>query len=85
MRIPYEDTTLPGYVYLVDDLGILRPALVYHGGYDSTLEENYLALVAGALRRGYNVVTFDRPGQGTACASRACTGGQTGRPWSPRP
>jgi pimeloyl-ACP methyl ester carboxylesterase len=66
VRIPYEDTTLPGYVYLVDDSGIPRPTLVYHGGYDSTLEENYLALVAGALRRGYNVVTFDGPGQGTA-------------------
>lgn len=66
VRIPYEDTTLPGYVYLVDDSGIPRPTLVYHGGYDSTLEENYLALVVGALRRGYNVVTFDGPGQGTA-------------------
>lgn len=34
-------------------------AVPNHGGYDSTLEENYLALAAGALRRGYNVVTFD--------------------------
>jgi pimeloyl-ACP methyl ester carboxylesterase len=65
LRIPYEDTTLPGYLFLVDDSGTPRPTLIYHGGYDSTLEENYFALAAGALRRGYNVLTFDGPGQGS--------------------
>jgi alpha-beta hydrolase superfamily lysophospholipase len=62
---PYEDTTLPGYLFLVDDSGTPRPTLLYHGGYDSTLEENYFALAAGALRRGYNVIAFDGPGQGS--------------------
>jgi alpha-beta hydrolase superfamily lysophospholipase len=66
VRIPYEDTTLPGYVFLVDDSGTPRPTVFYHGGYDSTLEEDYLALAAGALRRGYNVIAFDGPGQGSA-------------------
>ncbi|MFF7980959.1 alpha/beta hydrolase family protein [Streptomyces sp. NPDC007901] len=65
LRIPYEDTTLPGYLFLVDDSGTPRPTLIYHGGYDSTLEENYFALAAGALRRGYNVLAFDGPGQGS--------------------
>ncbi|WP_369244399.1 alpha/beta hydrolase family protein [Streptomyces sp. R41] len=65
LRIPYEDTTLPGYLFLVDDSSTPRPTLIYHGGYDSTLEENYFALAAGALRRGYNVLTFDGPGQGS--------------------
>jgi pimeloyl-ACP methyl ester carboxylesterase len=65
VRIPYEDTTLPGYLFLADDSGTPRPTVLYHGGYDSTLEENYLALAAGALRRGYNVITFDGPGQGS--------------------
>ncbi|MFF4803331.1 alpha/beta hydrolase family protein [Streptomyces sp. NPDC001351] len=65
LRIPYEGTTLPGYLFLVDDSGTPRPTLIYHGGYDSTLEENYFALAAGALRRGYNVLTFDGPGQGS--------------------
>ncbi|MEU5698025.1 alpha/beta hydrolase family protein [Streptomyces aurantiacus] len=64
LRIPYEDTTLPGYLFLVDDSGAPRPTVLYHGGYDSTLEEDYLALAAGALRRGYNVIAFDGPGQG---------------------
>ncbi len=66
LRIPYEGTTLPGYLFLVDDSGAERPTVLYHGGFDSTLEEDYLALAAGALRRGYNVIAFDGPGQGTS-------------------
>ncbi|MFF7981771.1 alpha/beta hydrolase family protein [Streptomyces sp. NPDC007901] len=65
LRIAYEDTTLPGYLFLADDSGTPRPTLLYHGGYDSTLEENYFALAAGALRRGYHVIAFDGPGQGS--------------------
>lgn len=66
VRIPYEDTTLPGWLFLADGSGEPRPTVLYHGGYDSTLEEDYLALAAGALRRGYHVLAFDGPGQGTA-------------------
>lgn len=62
--IPYEDTTLPGYVFFVDDSGATRPSVLFHGGFDSTLEEDYPAMAAAALRRGYNVITFDGPGQG---------------------
>ncbi|MBY8855584.1 alpha/beta fold hydrolase [Nocardia sp. CA2R105] len=65
VRIPYEDTTLPGYLFLADDSGERRPTVIYHGGYDSTLEEDYFALAAGALRRGYHVLAFDGPGQGS--------------------
>lgn len=65
VRIPYEDTTLPGYVFLVDDSGTPRPTVIFHGGYDSTLEESYPAVAVGALRRGYNVIAFDGPGQGS--------------------
>ena len=39
--------------------------MVFHGGYDSTVEESYLVVAAGALRRGYNVIAFDGPGQGS--------------------
>jgi len=66
LRIPYENTTLPGYLFRADDTGAPRPTVIYHGGYDSTLEESYLGLAAGALRRGYHVVAFDGPGQGGA-------------------
>jgi pimeloyl-ACP methyl ester carboxylesterase len=64
VSIPYEDTTLPAYLFLVDDSGAARPTIIYNSGYDSTREESYFAIAAAALRRGYNVVAFDGPGQG---------------------
>jgi alpha-beta hydrolase superfamily lysophospholipase len=66
VSIPYEGTTLPGYLYLVDDSGAPRPTVIYNSGYDSTLEESYFAIAAAALARGYNVLAFDGPGQGAA-------------------
>ncbi|NGN63518.1 alpha/beta hydrolase [Streptomyces sp. A7024] len=64
VRIPYEDTTLPGYHFLADDTGQPRPTVVHFGGFDSTLEELYFFLAAGALARGWNVLAFEGPGQG---------------------
>ena len=66
VRIPYEDTTLPGYFYRVDDISMPRPTLIATGGYDGTVEELYFAAAAAVLRRGYNCLTFDGPGQGAA-------------------
>jgi alpha-beta hydrolase superfamily lysophospholipase len=66
VAIPYEDTTLPGYLFLVDDSGAPRPTVVFTGGYDSILEEAYFAVAAAALRRGYNCLAYDGPGQGAA-------------------
>src|SRR2546423_4135368 len=66
VSIPYEDTTLPAYVFLVDDSGAPRPTIIYNSGYDSTREESYFVIAAAALRRGYNVLAFDGPGQGAA-------------------
>jgi pimeloyl-ACP methyl ester carboxylesterase len=66
VSIPYEETTLPGCLYLVDRSGSPRPTVIYNSGYDSTLEESYFAIAAAALARGYNVLAFDGPGQGAA-------------------
>lgn len=66
VSIPYQGTTLPGYLYLVDDSGKPRPTIVYNSGYDSTLQESYYVIAAAALARGYNVLGFDGPGQGAA-------------------
>lgn len=66
VSIPYQQTRLPGYLYLVDDSGEPRPTIIYNSGYDSTLEESYFAIAAAALARGYNVLAFDGPGQGAA-------------------
>jgi pimeloyl-ACP methyl ester carboxylesterase len=64
VSIPYEDTTLPAYLFLGDDSGAARPTIIYNSGYDSTREESYFVISAAALRRGYNVLAFDGPGQG---------------------
>jgi pimeloyl-ACP methyl ester carboxylesterase len=66
VSIPYEDTLLPAYLFLVDGTGAARPTIVYNSGFDSTREESYYAIAAAALRRGYNVMAFDGPGQGDA-------------------
>src|ERR1700682_4083439 len=66
VSIPYQDTTLPGYLFLVDDSGAPRPTIIYTSGYDSTSQECYFVLAVAALRRGYNVLAFDGPGQGGA-------------------
>ncbi|MBN1166457.1 MAG: alpha/beta hydrolase, partial [Methanospirillaceae archaeon] len=52
--IPYEDTTIPGYYYTVDDGGKKRPLLIIQTGYDGTQEELYSNALEG-VRRGYNV------------------------------
>jgi len=62
--IPYEGTTLSGYLYRPADTTGPRPTLIFHGGLDSTLEELYVAGAAAALERGYNCLTFTGPGQG---------------------
>ncbi|MBE7210248.1 MAG: alpha/beta fold hydrolase [Gluconacetobacter diazotrophicus] len=64
VEIPYENTTLPGWFYKVDDSDTPRPTLVFHGGYDSSIEELFFYGGAPAVRRGYNCLTFDGPGQG---------------------
>jgi pimeloyl-ACP methyl ester carboxylesterase len=64
VQIPYEGTTLPGYFYKVDNSVKPRPTLIFFGGFDSSLEELFYFGGAPAVRRGYNCLTFDGPGQG---------------------
>ncbi|WP_422743469.1 alpha/beta hydrolase family protein [Mycobacterium sp. WMMD1722] len=64
VEIPYEGTTLPGYFYKSDESNEPRPTLIFHGGYDSSVEELYYFAAAGAVARGYNCLTWDGPGQG---------------------
>ena len=75
VSFPYADTTLPGW-WIPADLGTAhptggdpdgpRPTLLYHGGFDSTEEELYFSGGAAAARRGYHVLAFAGPGQGSA-------------------
>lgn len=64
LNIPYEKTTLDGYLFTVDKTDKPRPTLIYTGGYDSFVEETFYSGVYQALLRGYNVLSYDGPGQG---------------------
>lgn len=64
VEIPFEGTTLPGYFYRADESVTPRSTLISMSGYDCTVEEQYLFNAAAALRRGYNCLCFDGPGQG---------------------
>jgi pimeloyl-ACP methyl ester carboxylesterase len=68
LSVPYEDTELPGYLFLPPDASSPDeplPTVVCLGGFDSIGEELYFAAGAPeALARGYAVVIFEGPGQG---------------------
>ena len=64
VSIPFEGTTLPGYFCLVDGSGAKRPLLIVHTGFDGTKEELYFETASFAVKRGYNVLLFEGPGQG---------------------
>jgi alpha-beta hydrolase superfamily lysophospholipase len=70
LRIPYENTTLPGYFIKPDASDAPRKTLLCTGGYDGTCEELFFIIGRGALERGYNVLTFDGPGQGGALVTQ---------------
>ncbi len=65
VRIPYGGTTLPGYFFRAADDEQPRPLVIVTNGYDGTIEELYFATAAAALERGYHVLVFDGPGQGS--------------------
>ena len=73
LRAPYAGTDLKALYYPGPEGAELRPLIVFCGGYDSTLEELYFFLTAAALRRGYSVLAFEGPGQGSALLEQGLT------------
>jgi alpha-beta hydrolase superfamily lysophospholipase len=63
IEIPYDGTTLPGYLYRPAADGVRRATIVMHNGFDGTAEEMHFFGAAAAVERGYNVLVFDGPGQ----------------------
>ena len=63
VEIPYEHTTLPGYLHRVDGSAKRRPLLIMHTGFDGSAEEMHVSGARAAVERGYNVLVFDGPGQ----------------------
>jgi hypothetical protein len=63
VEVPYEDTTLPGYMLRPDATGSARPTLVMTNGSDGSLPALWGYGAAEALSRGWNAFVFDGPGQ----------------------
>jgi alpha-beta hydrolase superfamily lysophospholipase len=65
IKVPYAGTHHLNAVYYPAPGGGSKPLILLCGGYDSTLEELYFVLVHEAHQRGYDVLTFEGPGQGS--------------------
>jgi pimeloyl-ACP methyl ester carboxylesterase len=65
LRIPFEGTTLPGYLIPASGREAeVRPLLILTNGYDASVTDLYFASAVAANRRGYHCLIFDGPGQG---------------------
>ncbi|MBU2549420.1 MAG: esterase FrsA [Proteobacteria bacterium] len=62
--VPFEGWELPGYFIRPDASGAARPTVIMIGGLETWIEDLYFYIGRGALRRGYNVLAVDLPGQG---------------------
>lgn len=66
VSIPYEKTELHGFLFKAGSDAKKRPLLIMNNGSDGSLLDMYTLGGAAALKRGYNVLIFDGPGQGFA-------------------
>jgi hypothetical protein len=65
VKIPYENTTLPGHFYKLEDSDEPKPVLIAMTGFDGTKEAFY-GVAMDALEHGMHCITFEGPGQGEA-------------------
>ena len=65
VAIPYDATTIKGYLFAPVADGRRRPTMLMPAGYDSTAESGW-ADVPAALQHGYNALVFEGPGQGAS-------------------
>ncbi|NEM05645.1 prolyl oligopeptidase family serine peptidase [Geodermatophilus normandii] len=66
LSVPYEDTTLPGYLFRSGPPDEPRRTLVFTNGSDGSVVGAWTRGIADALSRGWNAVTYDGPGQNAA-------------------
>ncbi len=74
IKVPYgEGHHLEAVYYPAVESDPNRPLIVFCGGFDSTLEELYFLLVKDAHEHGYEVLTYDGPGQGSVLRDQGLT------------
>lgn len=70
VAVPYEDTTLPGFLFRPDASGVARPTLVMTNGSEGSKSGLWAWGVAATLARGWNAFIYDGPGQQTMLFDR---------------
>ena len=63
-EIPFEKTVLPGYFRPVAKAAKPRQTLLMIGGGETFIEDNVFYIASQTIKRGYNFITVDIPGQG---------------------
>jgi len=63
VKIPYEDQTMPGYLFRPAKTDVPCRTLIMNNGSDGPMTSIWPAVSAGGVARGYNVLIFDGPGQ----------------------
>jgi alpha-beta hydrolase superfamily lysophospholipase len=67
VQIPYEGTTLEGYVFTPAGASAApRPTVILNNGSDGPVISQWSMGGRAAIARGWNAITFDGPGQGAA-------------------
>ena len=66
IEVPFEGTTMDGYVIRPDATGAARPTVLFLGGADSWAEELYFLGGTEFPARDINVVVVDTPGRGSS-------------------
>jgi pimeloyl-ACP methyl ester carboxylesterase len=64
IEVPFQDHSLPGYFWKVDNSTTARPTLIVVGGVETWAEDCYFMVGPSGPARGYNVITADLAGQG---------------------
>jgi hypothetical protein len=63
VEIPYENTPMPGYLFVPDSSGGPFATVIFNNGSDGPTVAMWSSGVAAALERGYAALIFDGPGQ----------------------
>jgi len=64
VEIPFEGIVIPGYFMRADQSDQKYPTLITIGGTETCVEDLYFKTGPPGVRRGYNVLLVDLPGQG---------------------
>jgi alpha-beta hydrolase superfamily lysophospholipase len=73
ITVPYGPHHLNAVYYPGPQGAESKPLIVFVGGYDSTMEELYVQFVPEAYKRGYSVLTYEGPGQGSVLREQHLT------------